>query len=771
MIDIVYTVKTMNIFSSKPKRYVRKPDESWNKDQWATQIPFRHLDNFGEVFKAAWENRDNLAYAYRILNEGVCDGCALGTSGMNDWTVDGIHLCNIRLRLLRLNTMSALDTSLLGDVAPLKTLRSRDLRDLGRLPYPMMRKSGDKGFKRISWDEALNITAERLQMTLPERMYFYMTSRGIPNESYYGVQKAVRAIGTNNLDNAARLCHSPSTFALKAGVGVAATTCSYTDLIGTDVVTFIGSNPAKNQPLVMKYLYHAKKAGTKVVFVNPYMEPGMDNYWVPSDIESALFGTKITDNLFQVQVGGDIAFLHGTVKAMIEHNWCDANFIENYTAGFAELRGYLEQLSWQQLEQSSGLKQSEMLAYARMLSQADKAIFVWGMGITQHTCGEENVHAIINLALTKGFIGREGCGLMPIRGHSGVQGGAEMGAYATAFPGAKTVNPENARELSYLYGFDVPSTPGMTTPQMIDAAAEGQMDVLFAIGGNFREAMPNPKGIDEALEKIPLRVHMDIVLSSQMFTDPADTVILLPAMTRYEIPGGVTETSTERRIIFSPEVQGPRIAEARPEWEVLNELASKVRPERADKIRFRSTQAMREEIAKVIPFYQGIETLKQKGDSVQYGGPMLCQNWNFATSDGKAHFYSAVLPKPLSNKQQFVVVTRRGKQFNSMVHQDMDPMNGQLRDTVLMNKEDVQRLGLCEGEKVLLENAFGTFRGKVVIAPIAVGTLQIHYPESNVLVDPGARSDLAQIPAYKEVKVTLRKAGPQDLPEHPIVNV
>ena len=624
----------------------------------------------------------------------------------------------------------------------------------------MIRRKGEKGFSRISWDEALNITAERLKATLPERMYFYMTSRGIPNETYYGVQKAVRAIGTNNMDNAARLCHSPSTFALKAGVGVAATTCSYTDLIGTDVVTFIGSNPAKNQPLIMKYLYHAKKAGTKVVLVNPYLEPGMDDYWVPSDIESALFGTKITDNFYQVRVGGDIAFLHGAVKAMIENNWCDTSFIEKHTAGFAELKSYLEPLSWSHLEKDSGLTQADMLGYANMLSKADKAIFVWGMGITQHTCGEENVHAIINLALTKGFVGREGCGLMPIRGHSGVQGGAEMGAYATAFPGGKAVNPENAKELSELYGFEVSAAPGMTTPQMMDAAAEGNIDVLFAIGGNFREAMPDPKGIDEALAKISLRVHMDIVLSSQMFTDPADTVILLPAMTRYEIPGGVTETSTERRIIFSPEVQGPRIAEARPEWEVLLDLASRVRPELAHKIGFASTAAMREEITRAVPFYQGIETLKQKGDNVQYGGSMLCKDWQFPTADGKAHFYTSHLPEQITDDKQFMVVTRRGKQFNSIVHQDFDPMNKLLRDAVLMNKEDVKRLGLQEGQKVVLENTFGKYTGKVAIAPLAVRTLQVHYPESNVLVDPKARSSLAQIPAYKEVVVTLRLPRP-----------
>lgn len=379
----------------------------------------------------------------------------------------------------------------------------------------------------------------------------------------------MRAIGTNNLDNAARICHSPSTFGLKVSIGVAATTCSYSDLIGTDLVTFIGSNPASNQPVLMKYLYHAKKVGTQIVSINPFREPGMERYWIPSDIESAIFGTCFTDHFFQVRAGGDIAFLHGAVKHIIAQGKVDEHFIAAHTAGFEVLAAYLDTLTCTQLEHESGMPVDQIKAYADLVASAERAVFVWGMGVTQHTCGEDNVHAIVNLALTKSFVGRLGCGLMPIRGHSGVQGGAEMGAYATAFPGGVSVTPKHAAQLAVHYGFNVPTQPGMTTPEMIDAAARGELDILFAIGGNFREVMPDPVGVSGALGRIPLRVHMDITLSNQMLVDPAETVILLPAMTRYEIPGGVTETSTERRVIFSPEIRGRRIGEARLEWEVM----------------------------------------------------------------------------------------------------------------------------------------------------------------------------------------------------------
>lgn len=749
----------MPFMSSRPKRSVRAPRRGWNPSLWATRVPLTHTENFQEVFRAAWENRDSFRYAWRILQDGVCDGCALGTSGMSDWTIDGVHLCNVRLRLLRLNTMGALDPARLADVTPLKGLRSRDLRALGRIPHPLIRRRGEAGFSRLSWEEALDLIAERIRATEPDRTYLYLTSRGIPNETYYVAQKAMRALGTNNVDNAARVCHSPSTVGLKAALGVAATTISYTDLIGTDVVTFIGSNVSKNQPVVMKYLFHARKAGTKVVTINPYVEPGMDAYWVPSDAESALFGTRISDRFYRIAPGGDQAFLRGALKAMIAADTVDRSFIREHTEGFDELRSLLDGLSWEELERASGLSRAEMESYAETLAAAERAVFVWGMGITQHAFGEENVRAIIDLALARGFVGREGCGLMPIRGHSGVQGGAEMGAYSTVLPGGRPADAANAAELSEMYGFEVPTGKGLTTPEMLEAAREGRIDVLMAVGGNFREVMPGPGRADEALARIGLRVHIDIVPSSQMLEDPADTVVVLPATTRYEMPGGVTETSTERRILFSPEVPGPRLPEARPEWEVISEIVARARPEVADKVRFAGTPEIRAEIARVIPMYDGIQTLTKKGDQVQYGGPRLCEGWTFPTPSGKARFMVAAPPELRREEGTFVVITRRGKQFNSIVQEDIDPMNRLPRDAVIVSPRDASRLGIRPGEAVVVENEHGAFRGRLFTADVSAGSVQICWPEANVLVDPSARSPNAHIPAYKDASARIQRAG------------
>jgi len=729
-----------------------KPSRRPTPRLWASWKPFgigeQRPNNYGEVARAAWENRDQAGYAWRILNEGVCDGCALGTRGLRDWTLEGVHLCNVRLRLLRLNTMPAMADDALEDVAQLETLDGATLRALGRLPFPLLRRRGEGGFTRIDWDHALDLLAGRIRAAGPRETGFYLTSRGTGNETYYAAQKAARAIGTNSIDNAARVCHSPSTFGLKQALGVAATTCSYKDLIGTDLIVFIGSNVANNQPVMTKYLHLAKKAGTKVAVVGPLREPGMERYWVPSSPESALFGTRICDRFFQIATGGDVAFLSGVLRHLAERDWVDEGFVAERTSGHDAALAPAAGATWEQLERACGASREEMLALARMLGQAQRGVLVWSMGVTQHERGEDGVRAIVNLALARGFVGREGCGLMPIRGHSGVQGGAEMGCYATALPGGVEVNAENARRLSGHWGFDVPTEPGLTAPEMLDAAGAGELDVLFSAGGNFLEVLPDPARVRAALERVPLRVHMDLAPSSQMLVEPGEQVLALPAATRYELAGGITETTTERRVVLSPEIEGPRIAEARPEWEVLLELAARVRPERAEQLRCSGTQQLREEIERVVPAYAGIAALRGGGDSFQSGGRLLCDGERFDTPDGRARFSTVAIPDPPPDDGSFLLSTRRGKQFNSMVQERRDAITGATREAVLMSAADIAQLDLDDGDPVVLRSEHGELRARVLSAPILPGNLQVHWPEGNVLIGPDRRSGEAGIPDY-----------------------
>ncbi|HTK06248.1 MAG TPA: FdhF/YdeP family oxidoreductase [Ktedonobacteraceae bacterium] len=724
---------------------------------WAGWKPFGIGEikphHFSEIFKTIWQNKQHPLYAWRILTKGCCDGCALGTTGMHDWTMDGIHLCTIRLNLLQLNTMPMLPWKRLeNDVPGLLQLSGAELRKLGRLPYPLIRRHGEAGFTRVSWGEALDLIATRIRNTPSERLAFYLTSRGLTNEVYYVAQKAARFMGTNNIDNAARVCHSPSSVGLKQALGVGASSVSYADWIGTDLIVFLGSNVANNQPVTTKYLYYAKKAGTKLAMVNPYREPGMVRYWVPSVPESAVMGTKLLDEFYQINVGGDIAFLNGTLKYLVEQDWVDHVFIEAYTTGWGEVEASLAQQDWETLERSSGSSREEMMRFAEMIHAARTGILVWSMGITQHTFGVQNVKAITNLALSQGWLGKEHCGVVPIRGHSGVQGGAEVGAVPDQLPGGAVVNAENSQKFQEHWGFEVPTFKGMRAVEMLDAAYDGNLDIFYCSGGNFLDVLPDPQYVRDALEKVPLRVHQDIYLTTQMLVEPADTVVLLPAQTRYEQRGGGTETSTERRVIFSPEIPGPRIGEARSEWEIFQDLAARVFPEKKKKILFANAQAIREEIAKVVPTYKGIENLRKAGDQLQYGGRILYRDGQFKTPDGKGHFFALTPPEMQLPPGKFILATRRGKQFNSLIHSNKDTVTGIGRDGLLISAEDAAALHVHEGDRVQVKSDNGeTMECRIHIDQIQPRTVQAFWPECNVLIRRRTCDLQAGVPDYNAI--------------------
>ena len=249
-------------------------------------------NHYKEIVKTVWENRRNLRYAWRILRRGVCDGCALGVAGFHDWTISGVHLCMTRLDLLKVNTMGALDMSATRDINKLRSLGPEKLRSLGRLSYPMIRREGEPGFSRVSWDDAFNFITKAIRSTPSHRMGFFATSRGLTNEVYYVFQKLARVLGTNNVDLCSRLCHAASVSGLKATLGVGAPTCSLSDFIGTQLLVIFGSDLANNQPVTTKYMHYAKKQGTRIAVVNPMREYGLERYWVPSVATSALFGIE-----------------------------------------------------------------------------------------------------------------------------------------------------------------------------------------------------------------------------------------------------------------------------------------------------------------------------------------------------------------------------------------------------------------------------------------------------------------------------------------------
>ncbi|MDQ0338939.1 molybdopterin-dependent oxidoreductase alpha subunit [Caldalkalibacillus uzonensis] len=749
-----------------------KLDTSPTPSLWVSKVPMglgkikpKHIR---DTLKVVWENRDNLPYAYRILTQGVCDGCALGVGGLYDQTLTGPHLCTTRLNVLRLNTMPALNPAVLEDVEALRKLDSTELRKLGRIPFPMSRKPGENKFTRLSWDEALNRIATKIRSIDPKQLAFYLTSRGITNEVYYTATKVARFLGTNNIDNASRICHSPSKTALKRSLGIAASSCSYKDWIGTDVLIFWGSVPSNNQPVSTKYMYAAKKKGTKIILINPYREPSMENYWIPSIPESALFGTKLVDDVYQVNIGGDIAFMNGVMKHWFEMeeqetgSAIDLAFVREHTNGFEELKAHVLKQDWASLEKSAGVSRERMKAFADLLAKAKSGVFVWSMGLTQHRFGTDNVSQVANLAMLRGFIGREHCGVMPIRGHSGVQGAGEMGAEPMSLPGGGPLDEENVKRMEEIWGFEIPRWPGDIVGVSLENALlpdghERKTKLFYTSGGNFLETMPDPDFVKKCLEAVELRVHQDIILNTSTLVDAKEEVIVLPAMTRFEQPGGSTSTSTERMVYFSPEIKGPRIEEARAEWQIYIDLASRVYPEKAHLIQFKDAQAIREEIAKANPNYDGIQHLKKQGDFFQWGGAWLCEDGICPTPDGKGNLIPIEIPELRKTEGQFYVTTRRGKQFNSMIFSEKDPATGGERHDIFINPEDAKKLNIEEGEAIVVYNQFGFLQGRAKYEDVRPGNIQVYWPEGNVLLEKGVYEEFAGVPEYN-VAAVVEKA-------------
>ncbi|WP_088036707.1 FdhF/YdeP family oxidoreductase [Evansella clarkii] len=751
-----------------PVRLPKSPDPK----HWVSWVPFgigkvkpKHIR---DTAKVVWENKDSLPYATRILTQGVCDGCALGVGGLKDQTLTGPHVCTTRLNVLRLNTMPAIKKEILfQDIDDLRKMDSSELRNLGRIPYPLSREPGDKKFKRISWDEALDRAAKKIKSIDPRQLAFFLTARGITNESYYAAGKVARFLGTNNIDNASRICHSPSKTALKRSLGIGASSCSYMDWIGTDVLIFWGSVAANNQPVSTKYMYAAKRKGTKIIVINPYYEPSMDKYWIPSVPESALFGTKLADDVYQVNIGGDIAFMNGIMKHWFEMekkqpgSAIDRDFINSHTRGFTELKKHVADQDWSVLEKSSGITKERMYEFAKLLARSKSGVFVWSMGLTQHRFGTDNISQVANLAMLRGFIGREKCGVMPIRGHSGVQGSGEMGADPFVLPGGEFDN-ENRKRIEEIWKFKIPDWQGDIIGVSLENALlpddhERKLKVLYTSGGNFLETMPDPGFVKQCLENTDVRIHQDIILNTSTLLDAKEQVIVLPAMTRYEQPGGGTSTSTERMVYFSPEIKGPRIEEARAEWEIYIELAKRVKPHKAELVDYNSAEEIREEIAKANPNYEGIQHLKKKGDVFQWGGAWLCEGGICPTEDGRGILLPISLPEVRKPEGHFYLTTRRGKQFNSMIYGKQDPNNNADRFDVLIHRADAKELGIAEGEAIVVYNRYGVFHGRAKYDRTRRGNIAVYWPEGNVLMEKKVYERYAGMPEYNTA-VIVEKA-------------
>lgn len=560
-----------------------------------------------DYWKSMWQNRRNLPFARKILKRGLCDGCSLGPAGTRDDVAEGTHLCSLRLRELKYHTMDGIGTEMLGDVRPLQDAGPDELLELGRIPTPLVRHRDENGFAVIPWEEALDVIGERLKGLDPRRTGWFAGARSLTNEGAFALRQVSRGLGSPNLDSTVRFGYGAAVGGIADVFGVAAPTSSFKDLLGSDLIVLWGVDPSATHPVMMKYLHLAKEQGSRIAAVDPRREERLVKYWVPSILDSAVFGTRLLDDHYGVRKGGDIAFMNGVMKTLQERNGFDVDFLDQHATGLDEAARKLREAGWKDLEKGSGVSQADMERFAGIYSTAKSAMFVFSTGLTRQRGAVESVRSLATLAAVRGMIGKKRCGLLPL-GESGEQGAVDL-------------------EL-------VPGEGGLTAPQMIMAAQQGKLDFLCSMSGSLLDAPVDRKVVAAGLRRVGLRVHIGTALDPSMLVPPDDVVFLLPSATREETPGGCTATSGERRVRYGPEIPGQRIAEARPEWQIPVQMAQRVDLANERKFPWSDAKAVRAEIERAVPRYKGIAGLHEEGRWIQWGGERLHEKGAFEAMPG-----------------------------------------------------------------------------------------------------------------------------------------
>ena len=719
----------------------------------------------GGGFAAVWYSVEKSVKAgpvrfwRRMYSKNSCKTCALGMGGqkggMRNEAGHFPEFCKKSVQAMAADMQPAIrdDFFRKRSVEELRAMSSRELENLGRLARPLRYRAGATHLEPIDWNDALESTASALRATDPRRTFFYSSGRS-SNEAAFLLQWLARVYGTNNVHNCSYYCHQASGVGLGASVGTGTATVALEDLKSADFVLLIGANPASNHPRLLTELVLLRRRGGKVVVVNPMRETGLDRFRVPSKVGSLLFGSEINDLYIQPRIGGDIALMKGIVKVLIELDALDDDFIADHTEGFEMLREELASLDLKDLSRSAGVPVEQIREVATMYAESKGAIMMWAMGITHHEHGSENVAMIAALALARGMVGRPGAGLMPIRGHSNVQGIGSVGVK----PQLKQAFLERMEEL---YGVSLPEWKGMDSMACVHAAERGEIDVALMLGGNFWASNPDLSYAERALSRIRTTIHISTKLNQGHVVPLPESregeVIILPTLTRDEELQSTTQESMFNYVRLSDGgMPGPR-GQVRTETDIITSIGGRLLPDGpVDFLKMKSHEDIRQAIARVVPGYEKSATIGSSGEEFHVEG-RLGDTPQFDTPSGRARFIPVATPEPADGAGELQLMTIRSEgQFNTVVYEEHDRYrNQQSRDVILMNAGDIRDRGLREGDRVSVRSEAGEMTDiRVASYDISRGCAAMYYPEANRLattkVDPQS-----QTPAYKDVRITI----------------
>jgi molybdopterin-dependent oxidoreductase alpha subunit len=690
-----------------------------------------------------------------MRTRNACKTCALGmggqAGGMRNELGHWPEVCKKALQAMVADMQRGLRPEFFQrySIAQLQTLSPRELEWCGRLTTPVRAGPGDSHYRVIAWDEALGRVADQLRATPSDASFFYASGRS-SNEAGFLLQLFARIHGTNYVNNCSFYCHQASGVGLTASLGTSTATVNLEDVENADLFFLIGGNPASNHPRLMRTLMNIRRRKGHVIVINPVKEIGLVSFSVPSDLRSLLFGSKIASLYVQPHIGGDLAVLTGVAKLMLERGATDAAFIAKATDDFGAFAEQVRATSWNEIERNSGVARQTMAQVADLYCSARNVVFGWTMGITHHQHGVANVRAIVNLALLRGMVGRPHAGLLPIRGHSNVQGMGSVGVV----PNLKQQVLDNLE--NYLK-VRLPQSPGLDTMACMQAADRGELRSAFCLGGNLFGSNPDAAFAHRALSKLELVTYLSTALNTGHAWGRGRETVILPVLARDEEPQPTTQESMFNFVRLS-DGQQCRLEGPRSEVELISSVARLVLGD-ASPVNWPALQRhchVREMIAKIIPGYQPIGVIDQTKQEFHIEGRVFHQP-RFATPTGRARFAVTTLPTlPGAENQLRLMTVRSEGQFNTVVYEEEDTYRGQeRRDVILINPTDIKRLGLQVDQRVLVRSSVGVMAGILVRKyDIRAGNALMYYPEANVLV-PTTTDPLSKTPAFKCVLVTV----------------
>jgi len=682
----------------------------------------------------------------------ACKACALGMGGQKGGMTNELGefpaFCNKSIQAQSSDVQPPIPEEIFQHPLPeLQELSGYEMEHLGRLNVPLYKTAGSERYQPIAWSDALALAADKFAATDPARTFFYSSGRS-SNEAGFVLQLLARLYGTNNVNNCSYYCHQATSEALASSIGTGTSTIELDDLTGCDLIFVIGANPSSNHPRFIHKLMDCRNRGGHVVIINPAKEPGLVKFAVPKSPKSLLSGgTEIATAYLQPKIGADIALFKAIAKALLEMNGQDGAFLETHAEGMEPFCADIEAQHWDALCAQCGVTKADIKHVAKLYAQAKNVVFAWGMGMTHHLHGVENIEYISNLALLRGMVGKRYAGLLPLRGHSNVQGIGTIG-----------VKPVLAQDVFHrmeaALGVTLPTSSGFDTMAGMQAAHNGDIGAALIMGGNLYGANPNSSWAAEALNKIGFKLFLTTTLNpGHVHGVENGESLILPVTARDEEWQPTTQESMFNFVRLS-DGGIARLDNVRPETTILCDLAGRLLPDSpVDWQAFSRHQTIREAIAEIVPGLEELASIDVARKEFHIAGRLMHEQ-TFKTKSGKARFNTR--PTPQAQGELMLATVRSEGQFNTIIYEEKDTYR-QTEDRwcVMMSPEDIASRSLQDGQTITLKSAHGTMQDVTLYThDLSPGSVMAYFPEANVLVgtdvDPRSKT-----PAFKATPVWI----------------